>query len=206
MTPSLDPSSSAMLVVEMQNDLVHPRLVGERGLSGALARAVAERDVVPRLAHLLDVCRATGVPVLYAVKERHPSIPQPAHPAIYARAGSTPILVAGSEGAAVVDALKPHAEDVVVARYTSIDPSYGSELWSLLGRLGATTLIVAGVSTTLAVEGTVRAAANRGLRAVVAEDCCASVPQEWHEFSARNVLPLLAEVVSAAEIEQALTA
>jgi biuret amidohydrolase len=69
-----------------------------------------------------------------------------------------------------------------------------------------TTLIVAGISTTMAVEGTVRAAANRGYRVVVIEDCCASVPEEWHRFSADNVLPLVADVVKSDEVMSALNA
>ena len=50
----------------------------------------------------------------------------------------------------------------------------------------------------------VRAAANRGLRVIVVEDCCASYPEAWHRFSADNVLPLLADVVPASEVEGAL--
>ena len=189
---------AAMLVVELQNDLCAPSLVDQPGLSGALARAVARRGVLATLAPVLDACRASDVPVLYATKERHPGIPQPSFPPIYGAAGAKPKLVHGTWGAQVVDEVKPADGDVMLPRYTSLDPSHGSELWAVLERLGARTLIVAGISTTIAVEGTVRAAANRGLRVIVLEDCCASVPEEWHRFSADNVLPLLAEVVPAA--------
>lgn len=194
-----------MLVVELQNDLAHPSLAGAKGLSGKLAEAVRDRGVLPRLASLLARCRASGVPVLYATKERHPSLPIPAGPGIYRAARSAgPKLVTGTWGAQVLDEIAPQEGDVVLARYTSIDPSHGSEIWNVLRNIGATTLIVAGISTTLAVEGVVRAAANRGLRVVVVEDCCASFPESWHRFSADNVLPLLADVVPAAEVEAAL--
>lgn len=200
----IERSAAAMLVVEMQNDLVHPGRIGAPGVTGPLARAVRDRRVVPRLASLLDRCRAAGVPVLYATKERHPAIPQPDFPPIYRVGGAAPILVHGTEGAEVVEGLAPREGDVVLPRYTSIDPSVGAGLWGALSRLGARTLVVAGVSTTMAVEGTVRAAANRGIRCVVVEDCCASVPEEWHRFSVGNVLPLLAWVAAASEVEAAL--
>lgn len=193
-----------MLVVELQNDLAHPSLAQAKGLSGKLAAAVAERGILARLAGLLARCRDAGVPVLYATKERHPALPVPTFPRIYRAAGSTPKLVAGTWGAEVLDEIAPQEGDVVLARYTSIDPSHGSEIWNVLRNIGASTLVVAGISTTLAVEGVVRAAANRGLRAVVVEDCCASFPMEWHRFSADNVLPLIADVVPAAEVEAAL--
>jgi nicotinamidase-related amidase len=104
----------------------------------------------------------------------------------------------------VLDEIAPQESDIVLARYTSIDPSHGSEIWQVLRNIGVTALVVAGISTTLAVEGVVRAAANRALRVVVVEDCCASFPESWHRFSADNVLPLLADVASAADVEAAL--
>jgi nicotinamidase-related amidase len=151
---------------------------------------------------VLEACRARGAPVLYPTKERHPAIPTPDHAPIYRKAPDA--LATGTWGAQVVDELKPAENDLLLPRFTSIDPSHGSELWSVCEHLALTTLIVAGVSTTLAVEGTVRAAANRGYRVVVLEDCCASVPEEWHRFSADNVLPLLADVVSSRDALGAL--
>jgi len=206
---SLDPlprGATAIVVVELQNDLVSPSLVGQKGLSGKLAEAVANRGVLPRLAALLDRCRAAGVKVLYATKERHPSVPTPTHARIYKAAGGTPKLVHDTWGAQVVDEVAPQEGDLVVARYVSIDPSHGSELWSILEMARVEALIVAGISTNFAVEGLVRAAANRGFRIVVVEDCCASFPEEWHRFSADNVMPLLADVVSATDVAAALEA
>ena len=196
--------ATTMLVVELQNDLVHPSLVGKKGLSGKLAEAVQTRGVLPRLASLLARCRGAGLPVLYATKETHPSLPYPSHPALYRSVGREPKLVTGTWGAQVVDDVKPQEGDIVMPRFTSIDASYGSELWAVLARLGTEALIVAGISTTMAVEGVVRAAANRGFRAIVVEDCCASFPEEWHRFSADNILPLIADVVSAVEVSAAL--
>ncbi len=204
MTLELPRGSTGMLVIELQNDLVHASLTERRGLAGALARAVRDRGVLPRLAGLLDACRAADVPVLYAIKEREPGREQPDTAPIYRMSGEEPILVTGTWGAQVVDEVAPRDGDVVLPRLESIDPSHGSDLWPTADRLGLTTLVMAGISTTLAVEGAVRGAANRGLRAVVVEDCCASVPEEWHRFSADNVLPLLADVVSAEDVIGAL--
>jgi nicotinamidase-related amidase len=201
----LVPGETAMLVVELQNDLVQESLAGGKGLSGKLAQAVRDRKVLATLAPLLETCRAGGVPVLYATKERHPSLPQPDHAPIYRFGSKDPdFLRHGSRGAQVVDEIAPRDGDLVLPRFTSIDPSHGSELWSALGRLGTRTLVVAGVSTNMAVEGTVRGAANRGYRVVVVEDCCASFPEEWHRFSVDNILPLLAVVTTADEVAAAL--
>ena len=200
MNLELPRGTTAMLVVELQNDLVHPSLAEGPGLSGKLAAAVRDRGVLPRLREVLDSCRSGGVPVLYLTKERHPSIPQPTHAPIYRFGRAEDFLRHRTRGAAVVDEIAPQDGDLVLPRFTSIDPSHGSALWATLRNLGTTTVVVAGVSTTMAVEGTVRGAANRGFRVVVIEDCCASVPEEWHRFSADNVLPLLAEVAPAVAV------
>ena len=195
-----------MLVIELQNDLCAGARAEKRGLSGALARAVRDRGVLKKLAPVLDACRACAVPVIYLTKERHPAIPPPGNgPSIYRRAGSEPSLVHGTWGAQVVDEIKPQEGDLVLPRFTSIDPSHGTELWAICESLRLDTLVLAGISTTLAVEGTARAAANRGYRVLVIEDCCASVPDEWHEFSVANVLPLIAEVCSSDDVRVALT-
>lgn len=200
----LPAGTTGMLVIELQNDLVHPSVAARGGLPGALARAVRDRGILPRLRDLLGACRAGGVPVLYLTKERDPGGSLPDHAPIYRMSRGDPILVSGTWGAEVVEEVAPAPEDLVLPRLTSIDPSLGSDLWPTLERLGVTTLVVAGISTTLAVEGTVRAAVNRGYRAVVVEDCCASVPEAWHRFSADNVLPLLADVVPAADVIRAM--
>jgi nicotinamidase-related amidase len=162
--------------------------------------------VLGRLARVLEACRARGIPVMYATKERHPALPQPEFPPILRSGGDEPILLHATWGAQVVDELKPQEGDIVLSRFISIDPSHGSELWAVCERLALRTLIVAGISTTFAVEGTVRAAANRGYRVVVLEDCCAGVPDEWHDFSVRNVLPLLGETTSSGAVLAALDA
>ena len=197
--------STGMLVIELQNDLASAARVEKRGLGGALARAVRDRGVLGKLAGVLAACRARDVPVIYLTKERHPSVPAPPNgPSIYRRAGSEPSLVHGTWGAQVVDEIKPNDGDLVLPRFTSIDPSYGTELWAVIDAMRLTTLVLAGISTTLAVEGTARAAANRGYTVVVIEDCCASVPDGWHEFSVTNVLPLIAQVCSSDDVIDAL--
>jgi nicotinamidase-related amidase len=145
------------------------------------------------------------VPIIHATRERHPSVPQPPLP-LYRRAPASGFLEPDTWGTRIVDEVAPTPDDIVLNRYRSLDPSYGAGLWRVLRRLKTDTLLIAGVSTTLAVEGTVRAAANRGFRVVVLADGCASVPDEWHRFSIENVIPLLADVVPSGEIVRALAA
>ena len=201
--PPIDRERAAVVVIECQNDLVHESRAAQKGVSGALARAVAARGMLPRMKPVLDAARRAGVPVLYATIENRPEIPKP-DCAIYRWSKGQQILRPGTWGAEVHADIRPEPGDFVVNRYLSIDPSYGSALWATLRSLGRRTLVTMGVSTNFAVEGTVRAAANRMFDVVLVEDCCASAPEEWHRFSVQNIMPLIATVASAQDVIAAL--
>ncbi|MGH7821079.1 MAG: cysteine hydrolase family protein [Candidatus Binatia bacterium] len=203
MTLRIDRERAAVVVIECQNDLVHESKAAQKGVSGGLARAVRDRGVLPRMKELLAAARTRGVPILYATIENVPGVPKP-DCAIYRWSKGQQILRPGTWGAEVHAEVRPEPGDFVVNRHLSIDPSYASALWATLRSLGRTTIVAMGVSTNFAVEGTVRAAVNRMFDVVVVEDCCASVPEEWHRFSVENILPLIATVTKAADVVAAL--
>jgi nicotinamidase-related amidase len=201
----LDPDKAALLVVELQNDMVHESKVGEKGLGGGLAEAVHRRGVLPRVARLLAAARSRRTPVFYINVENKPGFPRP-RARIYDIASKRgPVLVEGTWGAETHEAVKPEPQDFVLGRTCSMDGSHGSGLYAILAQLRREQLVIMGISTTLAVEGIVRASLNRGYEMFVVEDCCAGLPQEWHDWSIRNTLPLLATVTSADEVERVLT-
>jgi nicotinamidase-related amidase len=196
--------AAAVLAVELQNDMVHESNVGKRGLGGALAEAVQRRGVLASAARLLAAARAAAVPVFYVNVENKPGFPRP-RARIYEIASKRgPVLVEGTWGAETHAAVAPAPQDFVLRRTCSMDGSYGSGLYAILRHLRREQLVILGVSTTLAVEGIVRASLNRGYEMFVVEDCCAGVPQEWHDWSIANTLPLLATVTRADEVVAAL--
>jgi nicotinamidase-related amidase len=202
---TLDPRRCAAVVIECQNDLIHESNIGAKGIGNALAVAVKQRNVLANVARVLEAARAVGVPVLYANKESRPAVP-PGNAPIYRLSRRHPILLEGSWGAQVHDAIAPHSGDHVLRRVVSIDASYASGLYALLRALGRDTLIAMGVSTNFAVEGAVRGAVNRHFGAVLPEDCCASAPDDMHRFAVERILPLLATVTDSECVAAALRA
>ncbi len=196
---------AALLLVEMQNDIVHESNVGQRGLGGVLAMQVQKRDVIPKLQALTAAARARGVPVLYVNFCGKPGFPRP-DTRLHRMSASKQRLVEGTWGVQVHEALTPQPEDFVLERTVGVDGSYGTQLYPVLRQLARTTMVMTGVSTNLAVEGIVRASVNRGFDVVVVEDCCASYPDEWHRFSVENIMPLLATVTSSDAVLAALRA
>jgi nicotinamidase-related amidase len=73
----------------------------------------------------------------------------------------------------------------------------GTELDRLFRLKDVNTLVLTGVATQFAVEGTAREAVDRGYRVVVLEDCCASRIREVHRFSIDMILRSLCEVTTA---------
>lgn len=199
----LSAADTAVAVIECQNDLIHESKAAGGGIGGALARAVARRGTLPRIARILAAARAAGVPVLYATIENRADVPKPSC-AIYRWSSGSDLLRPGTWGAAVHEAIAPAPGDHVINRHLSVDPSYGSSLFATLRALRRRTLVVMGVSTNFAVEGTVRGAVNRMFDVVVVEDACASAPGEMHDFAIQRILPLLATIATADAVVAAL--
>jgi len=201
--PPLDPTRSALCIVEMQNDIVHESNIGKRGMRGVLAEQVQKRGVIAKLQAVMAAARARAVPILYVNFCLKPGFPRP-NTLLHKRSQREPTLVEGTWGVQIHEALAARPEDFVLERTVGIDGSYGTQLYPVLRQLGRSTMMMAGVSTNLAVEGIVRASVNRGFDLVVIEDCCASYPDEWHRFSIENIMPLIATVTSSESVVDAL--
>jgi nicotinamidase-related amidase len=193
---------AALLLVELQNDIVHESNIGTPGFRGVLAAQVQKRGVLDKVRALIAAAHAAGVPVGYVNYARKPDFPRP-RTLLHRRTGATPTLIEGTWGAETHAAVTPAERDFVFTRSIGVDGSYGTQLYPVMRMLGRDALLVCGVSTNLAVEGLVRASVNRGFEMFVVEDCCAGFPDAWHEFAVTNILPLLATVTSAAAVRAA---
>ena len=77
---------------------------------------------------------------------------------------------------------------------------HGTELDLQLRRRGITTLVLGGIVSHIGVEGTARAAWERGYQLYIAEDLCSAPVAEPHQASFRFVMPRLGHVRPAADI------
>ena len=113
----------------------------------------------------------------------------------------TPVPVGGmpaewSEFAPEVDSLQ--ADVIITKRQWSA--FYGTELDLQLRRRGVETIVLGGVVTNFGVESTARDAWQHNYSVVIAEDACASMSADLHQFSVEKVLRRGARVRSTAEI------
>jgi nicotinamidase-related amidase len=194
---SIDPTRTALLVMDFMNDMVHPD--GKFAEQGWPAE-IEERGVIESAARALATAREAGLIVIHVRVAWRPGHPDANRDApLFAGVAEADALVEGTWGADFHPDLKPAEGELVILK-RSVSAFAGTELERLLTRQGIGTLVLAGFSTNFVVEGAARDAVDRGYRVIVLEDCCASQTEDMHQFSVQVVLPLLGEVVTADDL------
>ena len=201
MALAIDPGSSALIVQDLQNDVIAEG--GAFAESGAPAHARAQ-NVVANVVSLAQAARRAGMAVIhvhYVVEEGAPGLKLNAP--LFQSVAEAKALVRGTWGAAPVEGLEPQAGDLVVEKMR-MNAFHDTRLDTLLKGLGAATVIIAGAWTNFSVEHTARHAADAGYRAVVLTDGTSTVDDEWQKAGMEYALQNIAERVSCADVAQAL--
>src|SRR5438876_7097044 len=174
----IDPKSSAMVIQDLQNDVIIEG--GAFADSGAPAHATSQ-NVVANVKGLAETARSAGVPVIhiwYIVDEGATGLKQNAP--LFQGVKDANALVRGSWGAAPAEGLEPQDGDHVVEKMR-MNGFYDTRLDTLLRGLGVETLIITGAWTNMSIEHTARHAADAGYRAVVASDGTSPTGDEWQD-------------------------
>lgn len=100
-------------------------------------------------------------------------------------------------GSGIADDLAAPADIVVVKR--TIGAFYDTALHSRLQQRDATTLVLAGLVTTLGVESTARAAADHGYELEFAADAMSDFDADLHQFAVTRTLPHFGKVTTAGD-------
>ncbi len=205
--PSLDPRHTALVVVDMQNDFVDPRgFFGQKGLDLTACNAV-----IPRIQAVVRQSRTLGLSVVYTATVHTTDSLEPGRHRVLplrdrnAAAARTAVCLQRTWGAEVVDPLRPEPGDLLIEkrRYSAF---FETDFDRQLRAREIDTLVVAGATTNVCVDSTVRDAYFRGYDVVVLEDCVASYEQDLHAATLRNVDLLFGMVVSAENLPAMLGA
>jgi gluconolactonase len=199
----LDPRRSALVIQDMQNDVIIEG--GAFADSGAPEHAKAQ-NVVENVARLADACRAAGVPVIhvwYIVEKGAPGLKLNAP--LFQGVHDSDALVRGSWGAAPADGLEPEDGDHVVEKMR-MNGFFQTRLDVLLRGLGVENLVVTGAWTNMSIEHTARHGADAGYTVVVASDGTSTTGDEWQHAALSYAMTNVAQVATCAEIADALQA
>jgi nicotinamidase-related amidase len=184
-------ASTALVVIDMQRDFIEKGGFGE-ALGNDVSRLAA---IVPTTRALLDLCRARGLRVLHTREGHRPDLSDcpPAKrrrgdPAlrIGAEGPMGRILVDGEPGNDIVPELQPLPGEPVIVK-PGKGAFWATRLDERLTSAGVTHLILAGVTTEVCVQTTMREANDRGYECLLIEDATESYFAEFKQATLEMV-------------------
>ena len=197
---NFDPKSTGLMLVDMQNDFLHPE--GAYGRAGQSCDAIVA--LPPRLKAVADAMRAAGG---WIASTHFTLIPgKGGEPFISPHLKKLrPFLgkgdfAPGSFGQALIDDLQP--ADLAVEK-VAFSAFFQSRLEWVLNRAGLETLIFGGIVTNGGVASTVRDAHVRDFHSIVLSDGCAAFNDEAH-FSTIDSLSTISDIATCDEVIAAL--
>jgi ureidoacrylate peracid hydrolase len=197
--------NSALIIVDMQNDFVHPE-----GGFALHARETPEARIdmpflmgtIPQVRLLADAFRKARRPVFYIAHVLKPDYSDAQFP--YWRLGLTPggnrpHCVEGTWGAQIIDELKPRdGEHLIVKK--GFGGFSNTPLDTILRNLDVTTCVVSGVTTCVCVSNTVRGGVEHNYRMILVADAVAEVSRDTHEAELKTMSRIFADVKTTDEV------
>jgi nicotinamidase-related amidase len=209
---SLDLPHTALLVIDMQRDFLHPD--GYAARSGMDLRPL--RAAIGPVRRVLDAARAAGVTVIHTREGHWPDLSDcPPYKLERSRRAGAEIgsqgpmgrlLVRGEHGHDLIDELRPLAGEAVIDKpgYSAFE---STALGTTLVARGITTLLLCGITTEVCVSSTLRTAIDRGYRCCTIGDACACADAQLHAAALRMIEVeggIFGAVVRAAQVCHAL--
>jgi nicotinamidase-related amidase len=192
--PLLDPASTAVISLEVQENLLLP----EKSMIPGLAAHAHSIGLIDRLALLYSAARRVGAQVVYVTDERRADGLGAADNLMVGRSMTTERANPGH--GPIVRELTPHPRDLHIKREHGMTGFFTTPLDTYLRNLGISTVIVTGVSANIAVNGTSIEAMNLGYRVIVPNDAIAGDPPDYVEMLLRYTIRNVARVAPTQSI------
>jgi gluconolactonase len=202
-TLRLDPSRCALIIQDLQNDVITE---GGKFAGNGGAEHARKQDVVAKVARLALAARSAGTPVIHVHYVVDPGAPgTKLNAALYRGVKEEDALVRGTWGAAAAEGVEPQEGDIVVEKMRT-SAFYNTRLDTLLRGFGTETVLVTGAWTHMSIEHTARYGADAGYRMIVVSDCCSSINDEWHQAGLSYALTAIGEVTTSDQVVAAIGA
>lgn len=194
---------TALVISECQRGVIEPGMGGFAGLIDQ----VEARGIVARIAGLAAAFREADQPVLHlTVAHRSDFADAMPNSLIAALARKQRLMVQSTREIEIVPELAPAPNDFIVERSSGLVGFLGTPLDLILRRMGVRNVVMAGVSTNVAITGCTMVATDLGYQVMVAEDCIAAADPRTHAVIVQEQLRMVARIASADDIASTLIA
>jgi nicotinamidase-related amidase len=190
-TFSLDPATSALIVIDLQ-----------RGIVAREATPYSAAEVVERCAKLAEAFRREKALVVLV----HVAFSEDDRDRLTPTADSAPPAnPLPPDWSQILPEIGPRPGDIVITK-RQWGAFYGTALDLQLRRRGIRTLVFGGLATNFGVESTARDAYERGFQQVFVEDAMSGITAGAHQFAITTIFPRMGRIRSTDEVLAAIKA
>ena len=189
---------TALVLIDLQKgvvrmDMVHP-----------------VKTILLKVSMLVDVFRAANLPIIIVhvnpmgaawTKTRVENYTLPQNPVMHTLARMVMPVMGFTD---IVPEIQIQPQDILIEK-KSWNAFFQTSLNKELKKKGITQLVLAGISTSIGVEGTARAASELGYNLIFAIDAMTDKVLEAHENSIHNIFPRIGELGTVMEITRKLS-
>lgn len=181
----------ALIVIDMQRDFLEPGGFGE-----ALGNDVGQANaIVPTVKRLLEGCRSLNLPIFHTQEGHRADLADCPKSKLKRGRGNLTIgdpgelgriLILGEAGNEIISELAPLPGEVLIPK-PGKGAFYNTDLEMQLIARNITHLLIAGVTTEVCVQTTMREANDRGYECLLVEDATASYFPEFKQATLEMV-------------------
>lgn len=195
---SLDPATTAVVLIEYQNEFTSDGGV----LHGAVSAVMDKTNMLENSRRVVDAARAAGATIMHAPITFAPGYNELSrHPyGILKGVVDGSAFVKGTWGAAIVDSLAPQEGDIVIEGKRGLDTFASTNLDFILRSKGITTIVLGGFLTNCCVESTMRSGYENGYQVITLTDCTAATSVAEHENAISYDYPMFSKPMTAADV------
>ena len=195
------PESTVVLTQECQKGVI-----GDLSLLPALADSAAEIGLVENVNRLVTTGRAAGCGILHCIAatrddRRGASTNAPLFRGTARGDAEGPgPMSPGGPGTELMDGIESADSDLFSTRIGGLSPVNGTDVPTLLRNLGAKTVVIAGVSTNVAIPNATLDCVNFGFNVVIPRDAITGYPVDYTDVIVKNTLALVAKITTTDEL------
>lgn len=186
-------TNTALLVIDMQNDFLFP----DRPLcvDGAM-------PTVPQIKKLLEYARSNAWTVIHVIREHDINGINADKPRRYLfENGREGYCVAGTEGAQIIEELHPQDDEIIIKK-TRNSAFFGTNLDSVLRRLGVKNVVISGTQYPNCIRGTAADAMSYDYDVTVVTDCCSAKTPEIANANITDMRNMGIECISLEDLQK----